>query len=461
MEVLPEEFVSILREAIQSVEDSLKLEDSGWINLSQGKEIISPAERKLTIVKARIYALKDPLAMRSVRLMTDYSFGIGLSWNCDDEKAQDILSSFWNSPQNYAVLSAIGQRKSSDKLLVDGELFFALFLGPNGSATIRWIDPLEITEIITNPDDLEDVRYYKREWTNTQSQQKVAYYKSFGNQKDVATPDSLGKSITSTEDALVYHVPINDLSGQRGNSYLLPAIQWIELYRQFLASRAAIMLALARFAWKTRRQGGATDVAKAKAQVSEAKIPAASWLIENLGSDTQPIKTDTGATNAYQDARMLRLQVSAASGWPEQYYGDISTGNLATAKTVELPVMKMCQSYQTLWHGAYDKIDKMVMEHAGIAEDKRQVDRDFPEITPEDSASLALAIQQMVMTFPEFTSSRDVLQKALLTIGIQNTNEVIDRMEKESKGMPEVALARALREFREVLGDGHKTTKVT
>ena len=451
-----EEFESILREAIASVEQSLQLEDSGWINLSRGKEVISPQERIATIAKARLYAIKDPLAMRSVRLMTDYSFGTGLSWNCKDEEVKEALSSFWDSPQNYNVLSPIGQRKSSDKLLVDGELFFALFLGSNGAATIRRIDPLEITEIISNPDDLEDVRYYKREWSNAQGIPKVAYYKSCGNQKDLAAPDFAGKSITATEDALVYHVPINDLSGQRGNSYLLPALQWIELYRKFLASRVAIMLALARFAWKVKVQGGTQAVAAAKATYNEKEVPAASMAIENLGADLQPIRTDTGAANAYQDGRMLKLQVSAAVGWPEQYFGDISIGNLATAKTVELPVMKMCQSYQTLWHGVYDRIDNIVLGHADIAEDKRYVDRDFPDITPEDAASLALAIQQMVMTFPEFTSSRDVLQKALLTIGIQNTNEVLDQIGKESKGMPEVALAKALRDFREVLGDGHK-----
>ncbi len=118
--------------------------------------------------------------------------------------------------------------------------------------------------------------------------------------------------------------------------------------------------------------------------------------------------------------------------------------------------MKMCQSYQSLWHGVYDRIDNLVLEHAGIAEDKRYVDRDFPDITPEDAAALSLAIQQMVTTFPEFSSSRDVLQKALLTIGIPNTNEVLDQLSKETKGMPEVKLAKVLREFREVIGNGHK-----
>ncbi len=457
-----DEFDAILKEAIQSVEDSLKLEDEGWINLSQTSDVISPSERKLTIAKARTYALKDPLACRAIRLMTDYTFGGGMSWNSEDEGASKALSLFWDARENQSVLSPIGQRKSSDRLLVDGETFFAVFLGTKGQGTIRRIDPLEVTEIITNPDDIDDVRFYKRDWMNRQGQAKTSYYRSFSNIQNIAAPDSLNKSIQSTDDALVYHVAINDLWGPRGNSYLLPAIQWIELYRKFLASRTAIMLALARFAWKVKVQGGQAAVTAAKGTYHEKEIAAGSMAVENMGADLQPIKTDTGAVNAYQDGRMLKLQVSAATGWPEQYFGDISIGNLATAKTVELPVMKMCQSYQTLWGSAYGTIDNLILEHASIPEDKRYIDRDFPDIAPEDSQALTLAIQQVAMAFPEITSSREVLQRALLAIGIQNTNDVIDAIKGDgSKESNVVALTKALRNFREELAnDGLKVPKV-
>ena len=450
-----DEFEVILHEAIRSVEQALSLEDKGWINLSNSNNVITAADRKTSVTRARYYALIDPLASRSIHLMTDYSFGTGMSYNCKDEKAKEVLSSFWGSQDNKTVLSAKGQRKSSDKLLVDGEIFFALFISSNGSK-VRRIDPLEITEIISDPDDAENVRYYKREWITAQSAPKVAYYCSFANEKDEAVQDSLGRTITKTQDALVYHMAINDFVGQRGNSYLLPALDWIQLYRQFLASRAAIMLALARFAWHTKRKGGAADVAATKAQLDDKQISAGAFLVENMGSDTQPIKTDTGAQNAYQDARILRLQVSASTGWPEQYYGDISIGNLATAKTVELPVMKMCQSYQSMWSGTYDDIDQMILSHAGIPEDNRYVDRDFPAISSEDASELAQSIQLMTLAFPEFASSRDVMQQALLSIGVNNVEDVLADIMAESKGMPEVKLAKALREFREVLNNGHK-----
>ncbi|KKL65463.1 hypothetical protein LCGC14_2154710, partial [marine sediment metagenome] len=63
----------------------------------------------------------------------------------------------------------------------------------------------------------------------------------------------------TVDDVQVYHLTYNTI-GQRGLPLLLPAIDWIKQYRRFLASRVAIMLALARFAWKTKTKGGQTAV---------------------------------------------------------------------------------------------------------------------------------------------------------------------------------------------------------
>jgi hypothetical protein len=443
-----EEYDQILKEATQQVEDALSLEDQGWINLSAGSNIISDADRKTTVQEARLYSLKDPLASRSIHLMTDYTFGSGISWNAENKEENKVLSDFWYSPDNKSLFSAKGQRKSSDKLLIDGEIFFAVFLG--SETTIRRIDPLEITEFITDPDDIENVRFYKREWIDTQSSSHTDYYRSFANLNNEACQDSLGASHQKTQDALVYHLAINDL-GQRGNSYLLPVLEWIKLYRKFLASRVAVMLALARFAWKIKVKGGQTAVDATKATFNEKEVKAGSTEVENEGADMQPIKTDSGAPQAYQDGRQLKLQVSAASGWPEQYYGDISIGNLATAKTVELPVQKMCESYQSVWKGTLEDIFDLVFEYNNVPDNDRYVDLDFPAITPEDAGQIATSIQQLTMSLPELANSRDVLQQALMSIGIKDTNAVIAQLEKESKGNPNVALAKALRRFREVI----------
>ncbi|GAG55234.1 unnamed protein product [marine sediment metagenome] len=244
-ELAPRDELDILiREATASVEADLALEDEGWINLSaQTGEVITQADRITNLKLSRLYSLKDPMGKQAIRLWTDYTFGTGMIWDTEDEKAKKVLEGFWDTKANQTVLSARGQRKSSDKLLIDGEVFFAIFLGAN-EAKIRRIDPLEITEIITDPDDKDDVKFYKRQWSDAQGKGHEDIYRSTANIKNEAAKDAYGKSVQKTEDALVYHLTYNTIS-QRGNPLLLPALIWMKYNTKFLSSRIAIMLALA------------------------------------------------------------------------------------------------------------------------------------------------------------------------------------------------------------------------
>jgi len=424
-----DELEQLLKEAHISVEQELEIEDSGWIKSTSSPEIITDAARIETVKQSRLYWAKDPLAKQAIRLWTDYTFGTGMAWQCDDEPARKTLDSYWGAKANQCILSAKGQRTNSDKLLIDGEIFFALFLG--AEVKIRRIDPLEITEIITDPDDRENPRYYKREWIDTLNRIHTDYYCSHLNPDDDGCLDSFGNIIKATQnDVVVYHLTINTI-GSRGMPLLMPALEWIKQYRRFLASRVAIMLALSRFAWKAKVQGGSASIAATKTVLNDVSVPAGSVSVENMGVDMQPIRTDSNASGAYQDGRMLKLQISAAVGIPEQYFGDISIGNLATAKTVELPMMKMFQSYQTLWNDNFKDVDEIVLEHMGI-DPMTPIDRDFPAIAPEDATAAATALQQIIAAFPEFADSRDVQQVALLALGINNTADVLDELDKQA-----------------------------
>ena len=438
----------IIREATQTVEDTLKLEDEGWINLSGTSDVISAASRITNLRVSRLYYAKDPLARQAIRLWTDYTFGVGMSAHADDERTEEVRQTFWNSKSNQVVFSSRGQRKTSDKLLVDGEVFFAIFLGARDDTRIRLIDPLQIIEIITNEDDIDDVLYYKREWADTQGKAHETIYRSTTNPTGESAMDSLGQTVSQKEGPLVYHLTYNTIS-QRGNPLLLPALDWIKYYRSFLASRIAVMLALARFAWRTKVQGGQAIVDAIKAKTNNQEIAAGSQILENMGSDTTPIKTESGAASAYQDGRMIKLQVAAAVGIPEQYFGDISIGNLATAKTVELPMMKMFQSYQQVWADTYQDINEVVFTHNQIPEDRQYVDMDFPAIAPEDVLQAATAMVQILTVMPELASSTDVQQIALMILGINDPAEVLEQLAKESRNSPNTALIKALREFRE------------
>jgi hypothetical protein len=446
-----DEFDQILLEATSSVEASLSLEDKGWLSLGDTSgDSISVDKRIESVKQSRLYRSWDPLANQAIRIWTDYTFGPGMSWEVEEESKQTktVLDDFWYSRDNQPIFGSRGQRKCSQKLLTDGEIFFAIFLGKQ--STIRTINPLEITEIITDPEDRETPRFYKREWTDQQSQAHVDYYRSYLNIKNESTKDMYGANVQKTQDALIYHLAWNTI-GQRGEPLLLPALDWIKQYRRFLAARVGMMLARTRFAWKTKIQGGTAAVAATKA-VTQGKVPeaGADW-VENQSADRQPIQTPQDARNAYDDARMLKLQVCAAVGIPEQYFGDIATGNLATAKTVELPMMKQFQSYQSVWGDTYQDIFELVLEYNKVPPDKWYVDKTFPTIAPEDVMTAAQAIVSIVSVFPEFATISDVQQQALITLGINDPSQVLDQLVAEVKRDPTIPLAKALKEFKKVL----------
>lgn len=425
-------FQQYLKEATASVEEELALEDKGWINLSSPQTWGIPEEsRKNIVLQSRAYATTDPMANQAIRLWTDYSFGEGMSWKAEEGKPTELMKNFWENKENQMVLGSAGQRKSSDKYLIDGEVFFALFVGVNGNTLIRTIDPLEITQRVTLPEDKDTPMLYVREWVNGEGVPQKTVYRSRYNLKGKGFKATDGKTYTPNSEAIVYHLCRG--LGARGTPLLYPAHFYFKYQKKFLASRVAIMLALTRFAWKLKIDGGATAVSAAKAQYQDAKPAAGSTSIENTGADWEPIRTDSNSGGAYQDGRMLKLMICSAVGWPEQYFGDLATGNLATAKTVELPVAKMCSSYQKVWADAYQDMCEIIYEKNGVAEDKWYIDFDFPTISPRDAIEMAQTAATFATVYPSFKYSEDIMLAALVSMGINNPAKVLDAIKKESE----------------------------
>ena len=126
-----DELELILRETVLSVEADFALEDEGWITLSAiSGDVISSDERIANLKLSRLWSVKDPMGKQAIRLWTDYTFGSGMTWSVNEENkaTKKALESFWDSKDNQKILGAAGQRKSSNKLLIDGEIFFVIFL---------------------------------------------------------------------------------------------------------------------------------------------------------------------------------------------------------------------------------------------------------------------------------------------------------------------------------------------
>ena len=57
----------------------------------------------------------------------------------------------------------------------------------------------------------------------------------------------------------------------------------------------------------------------------------------------------------------------------------------------------------------------------------------FPAIAPSDQTEISTAIKTILDAIPEFADSPDVLSAALMSIGVDDTANVLDELEKKKK----------------------------
>ena len=437
-----------LREAFTRADIELALDDRGW--LVPGRQWTAAdldAQTRTTLVaKARLYWLRDPLMKQAVRLWTDYSLGTGITWDSKDQKIKDKCDKFAKGRRNKTIMNSEGQRRSSKKLLVDGEIFFVIFDADQDSdaKTIRRIDCLQITDIICDPDDEEHVLGYRR----LTAQDKILYYADWRNddadnallakQNDPSTKGKIGDKVQ--QDCLVYHIPFDTLL-KRGNGLLSSNLDWSKEHRRFMEARVAIQQALAKFAWKGKVKGGQAIINQLQAKLQSTyatagmtqverhpqTAPGGTWA-ENAGVDLTPMPRATGAGDAKGDGDQLKLMVCAGTGIMLHYFGDPSTGNLATATAMELPMLKMFQSYQSMWKDAFRDLFAIALDED--PEEESDLTLDLPPILLDDIRKIGQFVQMVAAVFPEIRVP-EVLQTLLNSLNVGNIDEVMDSVENK------------------------------
>ena len=375
----------LLQERIAELE--LALDDVGYERIGDSnfdKQFTKASIDKIAAM-ARVYWLKNPLIKRAVATQANYVFGQGLDVVAADEDVQTVVDAFMEDSKNRAELTGEQAMLTKEtELQVTSNLFFTFFTDPlNGATRVRTIPLSEITRIIYNPDDSKEPWYYYRQWQQPKEpgSQKYEMHQAMYPDINYMPKGGLPKHFNGIEVMAlnpVYHVKTNCLSDMEyGVSEIYAAIDWAKAYKDFLEDWYTIVKSLSKFAWKATSKSGATGMAQAK-QVLEGAINGGSnpmnsdlpgqaaqvWMSSD-NFDLAPMPK-SGATVAVDDGRRALLMVCAATGIYEHYFGDPSTGNLATAKAMEQPMLLMFQERQELWTDVFNTILGYVINQSAL-----------------------------------------------------------------------------------------------
>lgn len=375
----------LLQERIAELE--LALDDAGYERIGDSnfdKQFTKASIDKIAAM-ARVYWLKNPLVKRAVATQANYVFGQGVDVVASDEDVQTVVDAFMEDSKNRAELTGEQAMLTKEtELQVTSNLFFTFFTDPlNGATRVRTIPLSEITRIIYNPDDSKEPWYYYRQWQQPKEpgSQKYEMHQAMYPDINYMPKGGLPKHFNGIEVMAlnpVYHVKTNCLSDMEyGVSEIYAAIDWAKAYKDFLEDWYTIVKSLSKFAWKATSKSGATGMAQAK-QVLEGAINGGSnpmnsdlpgqaaqvWMSSD-NFDLAPMPK-SGATVAVDDGRRALLMVCAATGIYEHYFGDPSTGNLATAKAMEQPMLLMFQERQELWTDVFNTILGYVINQSAL-----------------------------------------------------------------------------------------------
>lgn len=390
--LVPEEKLAVLEAGFddyRSLQRELELIGFGLFDFAnrQPNEIASHTRRRI-VQRARVVWANDPQAGAAVELMNDFVFGRGVPRpRCKDTKVQAWVDEAWDDPDNQEVLTTFeAQLALGIDLAVQSNLFMLVFdEGADGKVKLSILRHDDVIGAVPDPEKRHRVCYYiahqiRVDWdyTNDRPAQpdfsindKPWYYEQWRNVELALNEEGRDQPFVPApsnrvKPGKVYHVRINRGTEQIfGVPRFQRTLRWYSAYNDYVKDRLDIVKAAAAVIVKNKIKGTPDQVARdatmliSKASQLTAHIPpqgftagslgAAGMWHENDTSTLAPFNMDTRAGNAQADAQIIRAPISAAERWTQAYMGDASNSNLASATSLELPILKMVEARQEVF----------------------------------------------------------------------------------------------------------------
>ena len=320
------------------------------------------------ILLSRLYYIKNPIVRRLVNVCAIYVFGRGVEISSPDKDANEEIKRFMD--RNQKTLGQVALTDLERRKDYDGNLFFCFFADKDsGEMDVRTIDATEIQEIVTDPDDCDTVRYFKRQWFERTFDESTGAFSQVGrtawypaiDYEPTARPDAINGQPIMWESP-VYHRKCGTAGKWLfGCPRIYPMLDWAKAARKFLEACAAVKAALAQISMSITTKGGQQAVEGIKQQLGSTVATGNSlWYEQNPtavngsifasgpGTALAAFKS-SGEGGDPEEVRQYKLMCCMVKDVPETFLADVSTGNLATATTLDRPTELAFMSLQEEW----------------------------------------------------------------------------------------------------------------
>ncbi len=342
------------------------------------------------ILICRLYYVKNPIVRRLVDVCAAYVFARGVEVTTSDESANEVIKEFLED--NRSVFGQVALVQAERMKDLDGNLFWCLFPDEvnTGKTKARLIDATEINEIVCNPEDSDEEWLFLRTWTQadfnmdtgaTANITRNAWYPAMGYSP--AEKPEMIRNYSVMWETRTHHRKCGFVGKWSfGCPRVYPMIDWAKEARRFLEACASVLQQLSQIALVLTTKGGQQALMGAKQQLGttvgptntvwDSNPPAVPGAIfaSGTGTSLEAFKTQ-GAGVDPEKVRQYKLMCAMVAGVPETFLGDVSTGNLATATSLDRPTETVFLEKQESWREDLTVIVKFVLQtSAGAANGK-------------------------------------------------------------------------------------------
>jgi hypothetical protein len=291
------------------------------------------------------------IAKMVIEMTRNFVLGKGFNVTFENEALQPL----WNE---YEERSNVQEeiRNWCDELSSFGENMVKKIPTPK-SLIHRSFDPSTVWEIVTDPENITDIKYYHQQY-NTQ-------YQLYGT-KDAPVSRYI---INQIPPQLVHHTKVNVTSYEkRGRSDLLAPLLYFKYYEDYMVAKLSRAKNEAAFIWDVEIDGSEEDVQMYITNTQNiVDVPPGSENVHNKAIKRTPLAPSLGTGGADGIAQDILSYIAMGVSIPVNYMGTFGTGGYtkAGALVATEPVAKKMMERQLKLEHLVRKIVRDVLIDAG------------------------------------------------------------------------------------------------
>ena len=284
----------------------------------------------------------NPLANWIIEITVAFVVGNGFKIEAKNPDIQKLINDFWNHPINNMPIYL---EKYARELGIYGEQFWPKFVSENaGKVILGYVDPVNIKEVVTDPENCKIIIAVVRKGTNDTEERK---YKTVLPSETEDFLSEEAKAYRDGCDAACFFFAINNVTNDpRGTSDIFVTADWLDAYEQFLFDYSDKWPLLNTFVWDLLVEGG--DTTAINEQIKAFTKKSGSVYGHNEKVKLEASTPDLKAVDAKEGASIFRNHILGNRSIPEFWYGGGGDANKAIAMEMGAPAYKMMSSRQQM-----------------------------------------------------------------------------------------------------------------